>query len=592
MFWRARAWRPAISASTFAILQCARMFCNSLPFLSVCLFVWFGCFVFSSNANAVLVCCACCLVACSLEDWLSAAETFLALEPSTAAALFAVFKIMAIRDGEAAHASVSETGDAVHTQPFLLFLLVQLFHVHTRTRASLHGVDYPMPAPAHYEERSHFDFVLLNLVFVVRLVSSIEGRVSREDFDALAFLLAAGPHELAESRALSDTTPFWSSNADPISEETAVDFLRHNLIINTTLYPYVAYRASPAPTMDEVDAVYSFANTARDSCPPVVARNLQPPLIYSDLDRKTVVKIEDALAKPTSLCITRCKHGFLYLLAPFDYVTIYGCKNLTIVVGAVRNIIRISRCVGLRVIVACRLLSVKSSISCQVNLYSPHSPLLRGRTGDISLAPYNTFYPLLESHLAVARLDPKREGSQWLKPITVPSVHAQRGAMALSGSGSLVFDSVGEESAPWRIVPPAEFSEFVIPIAMDGPTSRNPVPLLAMYKTALSSVRAQAKKLHESISHAALSAEALAEYKSVVHNAFSEWLRSAGRVREVRQLMIVAQAENADELNSLAGSETERSQTLPPSTVLSSASEHPDALSPRERLSTAATERR
>eukprot|EP00300_Choanocystis_sp_HF-7_P028397 c33987_g1_i1.p1 GENE.c33987_g1_i1~~c33987_g1_i1.p1 ORF type:complete len:567 (+),score=100.02 c33987_g1_i1:249-1703(+) len=451
--------------------------------------------------------------------------------------------------------------NTVDLNEFLIFLYIQLYRPPQRL---VLGSDYPSNPHGSYEERLYHDFVMNTLPLALELVSTA-GSISRREFCSLAFLLACGPSEIAELTPLSKGAPFFHGHAEQESSDRVVEYLRANLVVNTSLYPFIAYRQEP-PNQDEIDHVYTFANTPRDICVPPAGAAIEAravPLIYSDIVRKTMIFVSGpSLTDPLrSLKVIRCKHGFLYCLSPFENVTIYGCKNLTIVVGAVAKCVRMQRCVDVRVVVVTRMVVLKSCVSCTLNLYSALPPLFRGKHSEISLAPYNTHYGLLKEHLEAARLSPKQEPSMWLKPIMIAPKAPSRGrSPSFTAHGDA---AAATQDLPWAILPPSKFTEFVVPVMVEGSTKRNPIPLLAKYKAALMQNRDLVTQLHAQMQ--ALEPPASGgRCQEIVHARFSEWVRTSGHIREVRQLMTVNKLEIGDDL----GTDTPRSGSvgLPPST--------------------------
>lgn len=99
------------------------------------------------------------------------------------------------------------------------------------------------------------------------------------------------------------------------------------------------------------------------------------------------------------LAITDCSDVHMYLLQPFEHVTIAGCTGCTIVVGAVAGLLFIVDCERTTVTSAARRIIISNSCDVLHCVFTPSPPLLVGDNRNCRFAPYNTYYDGLRDDL-------------------------------------------------------------------------------------------------------------------------------------------------------------------------------------------------
>ena len=80
----------------------------------------------------------------------------------------------------------------------------------------------------------------------------------------------------------------------------------------------------------------------------------------------------------------------MYLLSPFRHVTVMGCTDCTIVVGAVSRLIHVLGCERVRIVTACRRLYISSCVDSVFPVFTASHPILAGDNRSCQFAPYNT----------------------------------------------------------------------------------------------------------------------------------------------------------------------------------------------------------
>ncbi|CAJ1969394.1 unnamed protein product [Cylindrotheca closterium] len=92
------------------------------------------------------------------------------------------------------------------------------------------------------------------------------------------------------------------------------------------------------------------------------------------------------------LAISDCSDVHMYLLQPFEHVTIAACTGCTIVVGAVAGLLHIVDCEKTTIVSAARRILVSNSSDTVMFVFTPSPPLLVGDNRNCQFAPYNTYY--------------------------------------------------------------------------------------------------------------------------------------------------------------------------------------------------------
>lgn len=102
--------------------------------------------------------------------------------------------------------------------------------------------------------------------------------------------------------------------------------------------------------------------------------------------------------------ISDCSDVHMYLLQPFEHVTIAACTNCTIVVGAVAGLLHVVDCEKTKITAAARRILVSNSSDVQLNVFTPSPPLLVGDNRTCQFAPYNTYYDGLHADILASGL--------------------------------------------------------------------------------------------------------------------------------------------------------------------------------------------
>ena len=104
------------------------------------------------------------------------------------------------------------------------------------------------------------------------------------------------------------------------------------------------------------------------------------------------------------LTIADCNDVHMYLLQPFENVTISACTGCHIVIGAVAGLLHVVDCERTTITSASRRALVSNSFEVLNCIFTPSPPLLVGDNRSCQFAPYNTYYEGLREDLLATGL--------------------------------------------------------------------------------------------------------------------------------------------------------------------------------------------
>ena len=217
------------------------------------------------------------------------------------------------------------------------------------------------------------------------------------------------------------------------------------------------------------------------------------------------------------LAISDCSDVHMYLLQPFENVTIAACTGCTIVVGAAAGLVHVVDCDRTKITTAARRILLSNSCDTIMNVFTPTPPLLVGDNRSCQFAPYNTYYEglredLLATGLAAAAVPTENQSpyhgprgtgvenegpwpplqcasNKWKYPIEIskleiPQVANSNSPPAVSPSNSPGADdkrspnsnagTIGDSSVPAPILLPAsEFHVLFVPLESESSRQRS-----------------------------------------------------------------------------------------------------------------------
>jgi len=114
--------------------------------------------------------------------------------------------------------------------------------------------------------------------------------------------------------------------------------------------------------------------------------------------------LQQSQSRLHDLAISDCSDVHMYLLQPFENVTIAACTGCTIVVGAVAGLLHVVDCEKTKITAAARRILVSNSCDTILSVFTPTPPLLVGDNRSCQFAPYNTYYEGLREDLLATGL--------------------------------------------------------------------------------------------------------------------------------------------------------------------------------------------
>mmetsp|Transcript_2196 Transcript_2196/g.3786 ORF Transcript_2196/g.3786 Transcript_2196/m.3786 type:complete len:606 (-) Transcript_2196:46-1863(-) len=256
----------------------------------------------------------------------------------------------------------------------------------------------------------------------------------------------------------------------------------------------------------------------------------------NELERRTIVR---STTRMRDYRIARCSESFIYLLAPLMRVTIIGCVDCTIFVGAAVSLSLIG-CGRVRIIAATCRFRVTNCIDSTFYVLTNRIPYFAGDNRGILMAPYNACYVRLESDARAVGVDLREnKWNQIANPLTFeiksPRMNSSNHNIAL--------------------MPPEKFMPFMVPVLGEDATWTNrtvaPSPACVLpgdYSASLNhwtrevdATRSLIKKAQLEYSKRHRTGPVNKDFYGVVIEQFREWLTSSGNMRQIHDLMKLEQ---------------------------------------------------
>ncbi|KAL3357420.1 hypothetical protein AABB24_017904, partial [Solanum stoloniferum] len=391
-----------------------------------------------------------------------------------------------------------------------------------------------MPSQAD-EEAHQLSYLQKHLGNILSLLAeSVEGDgeeslvLSMEKLEHLGFLIYFG-EKGSERIPLSQNAPFFANSdpempAVPVPAAQVHDWLVENIASALTRITERASAKENGPTSasdQDVPMADISASSVKSSPGP------RGPSSIEGISKSSYVRLPNDI-KGSSVKVINCHESVIYILAPLKYATVYGCSDATIVLGAVGKAVRIEHCERVHVIAAAKRICIANCRECIFFLGVNQTPLLVGDNHKLQVAPYNTFYSLLEEHLKQVGVDPTI--NRWDAPVALGVVDPHDSLSHPAG----VSEVQTESASP---VDPDQFTNFLIPNWFEGQqsgsTKDNPFPLPEAY---LASQQRNLKNLEEtknSLKDIDLDESRKREVAAALHVCFKDWLYASGNIRQL-----------------------------------------------------------
>lgn len=236
--------------------------------------------------------------------------------------------------------------------------------------------------------------------------------------------------------------------------------------------------------------------------------------------------------------VAHCHDSVIYVLSPLKYATIVGCSDSIVVLGAVGRGVKVELCERMQLIVPCSRIKISNCRECLFYLGTNSRPVIIGDNHNLQVAPYNTFYPRLDYHLAKVRVDPST--NKWDAPLTLGSADPHEVGPSPAGAN----ETPSERAL---LLPPDRFVPFVVPFRsmaeqqgssplLQQQTRANPFALPKAYLLALQQKTKTVENLRQTLKNAVLEENRKRELTNVIQAHFKEWLLTSGNIRQVYDL--------------------------------------------------------
>ncbi|KAL0337999.1 UNVERIFIED_CONTAM: hypothetical protein Scaly_2075000 [Sesamum calycinum] len=338
--------------------------------------------------------------------------------------------------------------------------------------------------PSQADEQAHqLSYLQRHIGNILSLLAdSAEGEadeslvLSMDKFEHLGFLIYFAEKGSAKV-PMSQIAPFFANSdpdmpAAPVPASQVLHWLLEN--ISSTM-EYIADRVSqkengPGTSSDQD---VQMGDAATSSLKP--SSSTKGPSFIEGISKSSYVKQASDL-KGTSVKVANCHESVIYVLAPLNYATVYGCSDATIVIGAVGKAIRVEHCERVHLITAARRICIANCRECLFFLGVNQQPIIVGDNHKLQVAPYNTFYKQLEEHMNQVGIVPNI--NRWDEPVALGLVDPHDSLSHPAG----VSDVQAESAAR---LDPDHYTDFVIPNWLEseqaGSTKDNPFPLPDAY---------------------------------------------------------------------------------------------------------------
>lgn len=366
--------------------------------------------------------------------------------------------------------------------------------------------------------------------------------LSSESFEHLGLLFHVRERG-TEDRSLSQVAPFFANSdpdmpAVPVPVPQVLDWiLEHICAASDNPLEKVLGGENGSSTVGDLDITKNESCGSSSGCQSGAFPNgynqqqkdAHLKLTFVEGINKASVMKQPSNIEGSSVKVLNCHDSVIYILAPFNYATVNGCSDATILLGAVGKAVRIEHCERVNVIVAAMHICIANCRECIFYLGVNKQPIISGNNHNLQVAPYNTFYPDLEMHLAQVGVD--RAVNLWDKPLALGIVDPHDSLSHPAG-----VSDVQAESA--TVLHPDQFLSFVIPKWFEveskfQQTKDNPFILPNPYMAAQQQKYNSLEDMRGSLRNTQLDDSKKRELASAIHGHFKDWLYASGNIRQL-----------------------------------------------------------
>ncbi|KAI3889015.1 hypothetical protein MKX03_012448, partial [Papaver bracteatum] len=253
------------------------------------------------------------------------------------------------------------------------------------------------------------------------------------------------------------------------------------------------------------------------------ARNIN----FVEVVSKTSVVKQPSDLKGSSIKVLNYHDSVIYILAPLQYATVYGCSDATVVLGEIGQgmceyhltVIRVEHCERVQVITAEKRICIANCHECVFFLGVNQRPVFLGDNHKLQVAPYNTFYPQLGMHMTQVSIDANI--NKWDEHLVLGMVDPHDLLCHHAGVSDVQADSVIPN---WFGDVPHEA------------TKHNPFPLPEVYMTSQQKNYQSAEEIKQALRNLQLEDNKKRELSNALHLYFKDWFYASGNIRHLYYL--------------------------------------------------------
>ncbi|KAI5079468.1 hypothetical protein GOP47_0004947 [Adiantum capillus-veneris] len=404
--------------------------------------------------------------------------------------------------------------------------------------------------PSQVDEEAHqLAYLQKHLPSILSLLAHVPAEddlnlqvLTLEQLNHLGFLLQVGERG-SEMVPLSQLAPFFANSdpdmpAAPVPLPQVLEWVLEHLSMASD-HCQERWKENGPEGEADVTMLDACANTAVSPVSPRgtpasgssrTRNRCQEGLTFIDgITKVSVLKIDSEI-HGESVKVSNCHDSVVYILAPMKYASVYGCSDSIIVLGAVEKVVKIEHCERVQLIVCSRRICITNCRECLFNLAVNQRPLILGENHNLQVAPYNTFYPRLEAHLAQVGIE--LSVNKWDKVLTLGVVDPHDSLPHAAG----VADAHAEGAS---LLSPDRFTNFVIPKWNDSQSSQepftkaNPFMLPKAYFVAQQQRNKAVDALRNTLKSVPMDESRKQDLSQAINVHFREWLYATGNIRQL-----------------------------------------------------------
>ncbi|RZC77431.1 hypothetical protein C5167_001597 [Papaver somniferum] len=392
--------------------------------------------------------------------------------------------------------------------------------------------------PSQVDEEMHqLSYLQKHFANILSLLAdSVEGNenddeamvLSLDRFEHLGFLIQFRENG-SEGIPLSQAAPFFANSdpempAAPVPAAQVHDWILQNILaaLEHSGEKVSSKETSPANATDQDVAMADASGSPSKGSNG--ARNIN----FVEAVSKTSVVKQPSDLKGSSIKVLNCHDSVIYILAPLQYATVYGCSDATVILGAIGKAVRVEHCERVQVITAAKRICIANCRECVFFLGVNQRPVFLGDNHKLQVAPYNTFYPQLGMHMTQAGIDANI--NKWDEHLVLGMVDPHDSLSHPAGVSDVQADSA-------VCLDPDHYTNFLIPNWFgDVPheaTKHNPFPLPEVYMTSQQKNYQSAEEIKQALRNLRLEDNKKRELSNALHLYFKDWLYASGNIRQL-----------------------------------------------------------